>query len=213
MATTGLSESDAGQAGRWGEVHPGPPPETDAELAEALKAGNAGAAGRLYDRHAASVLGLVYRLLGREADSEDVAQEVFIYAFSSIDKLREPAALKGWLLGVAAGKVRSHLRRRRRQRWLHLLPHEELPEVPVESSDPHTGLLRQVYRILDDLPPDDRIAIVMRRIEGLPVEDAAKACGMSLSTFKRRLTRGEARFLARAKQQPALASWLNGGAS
>lgn len=213
MATSGLSESDAGQAGRWGQVHPESAAQTDAELVEALKGGEGGAAGRLYDRHAGSVLGLVYRLLGREADSEDVVQEVFIYAFSSIDKLREPAALKGWLLGVAAGKVRAHLRRRRRQRWLHLLPPEELPELPVEASDPHTDLLREVYGVLEQLPPDDRIAIVMRRIEGLSIDDAARTCGMSISTFKRRLTRGEARFLARAKKRPVLANWLAGGAS
>jgi RNA polymerase sigma-70 factor (ECF subfamily) len=213
VATSGLSESDAGQAGRRGQVHPEPAPESDAELVEALKRGDGRAAARLYDRHAGSVLGLVYRLLGREADSEDIVQEVFIYAFSSIDKLREPAALKGWLLGVAAGKVRALLRRRRRQRWLHLLPHEELSELPAEASDPHTELLREVYGVLDQLSPDDRIPIVLRRIEGLSIDDAAKLCGLSTSTFKRRLTRGEARFLARAKKRPALAGWLTGGAS
>jgi RNA polymerase sigma-70 factor (ECF subfamily) len=214
MATSGLSRPDAGKPRRRGEVHPESPTQSDAELALALKRGEAGAAGRLYDRHAASVQGMVYRLLGREAELDDIVQEVFIYALSSIDKLRDPAALKSWLLGIAVGKVRTYLRNRWRRRWLRFLPHHELPEQSLPIYDPHAELVSDVCSILDRLPTEERIALVVHRIEGLPIHEAAKACGMSLSTFKRRFARGEERFIARAKQHPALAAWLApGGAS
>jgi RNA polymerase sigma-70 factor, ECF subfamily len=213
MATSGLSKPDAGSARRLAEVHPAPAPETDAELVHALKQGEPGAPGRLYDRHAASVQGMVYRLLGREAELDDIVQEVFIYALYSMDKLREPAALKGWLLGIAVGKVRTHLRHRYRRRWLSFLPHDEVPEPVVPATDSHAELARDVCSILDHLPPDERIALVVHRIEGLSLHDAAKACEMSLSTFKRRLAKGEARFIARAEKHPGLAGWLGGPAS
>jgi RNA polymerase sigma-70 factor (ECF subfamily) len=214
MATSGLSKPDAGQARRRGEVHPEPPSETDTELALSVKRGEVGAAGRLYDRHAASVQGMVYRLLGREAELDDIVQEVFIYALYSIDKLRDPAALKSWLLGIAVGKVRTHLRNRWRRRWLRFLPHHELPEPSVPAHDPHAELVSEVCSILDLMPAEERIALVVHRIEGLSIHEAAKACGMSLSTFKRRFARGEERFIARAKQHPALQAWLQqGGAS
>jgi RNA polymerase sigma-70 factor (ECF subfamily) len=213
MATSGLSQPDAGQTRRKAEVHPEPPSESDAELALALKRGEGGAAGRLYDRHAAGVHGMVYRLLGREAELDDIVQEVFIYALYSIDKLRDPAALKSWLLGIAVGKVRAHLRRGWRKRWLSFLPQHELPEPSVPLDDPHAELLMEVRAILDLLPAEERIALVVHRIEGLSIHEAAKTTGMSLSTFKRRFARGESRFIARAKQRPALAAWLSGGTS
>lgn len=213
MATSGLFKPDAGPAGRRpAEVHAALDPESDAELVDALKRGDSGAPGRLYDRHAVSVQGMVYRLIGRDAELDDIVQEVFIYALYSIDKLREPAALKGWLLGVAVGKVRSHLRRRFRRRWLSFLPHEELPEPAAPSPEPQADLARDVCGILDHLPADERIALVVHRIEGLPLHEAAKACSMSLSTFKRRLAKGEARFMARAEKHPGLTGWLGGGA-
>jgi RNA polymerase sigma-70 factor (ECF subfamily) len=213
MAMNGLSKPNAGQARRLGEVRSEPALETDAELVAALKGGDIDAAGRLYDRYIASVQGVVYRLLGPKADFEDIVQEVFIYALSSIDKLREPALLKSWLLGIGAGKVRAHLRRSWRRRWLSFLPQEELPDLPAETNDPHAELLREAYSILDQMPPDERLALLARRVEGLPIGEAAKACGMSLSTFKRRLAKGESRFLARASQRPSLAKWLSGGSS
>jgi len=213
MATSGLLKPDAGPTRRQAEVQPATAPEADAELVLALKQGEAGAAGRLYDRHSAGVHGLVYRLLGREAELDDIVQEVFIYALYSIDKLREPAALKSWLLGIAVGKVRSHLRWRFRRRWLSFLPHDELPEPAAPPSNPLDDLVGQVRGILDDLPAQERIALVVHRIEGLSLHDAAVASGMSLSTFKRRLAKGEARFMARAKQHPALTDVLKGSPS
>jgi len=213
MATSGLSTPDAGSTRRLAEVHPAPAVETDAELVHALRQGDAAAAGRLYDRHSSGVHGLVYRLLGREGELDDIVQEVFIYALHSIEKLREPAALKGWLFGIAVGQVRSHLRRRFRFRWLSFLPHDELPEPTVPLDDPHAELARDVTQILDQLPADERIALDGQLGQGLSLGDAAKACDMSLSTFKRRLAKGEERFVARARKHPGLAGWLRGTTS
>ena len=204
MATSGLPEADAGIARRLAEVRP----ETDAELVLAFRQGEEEAAARLYDRHATAVQGVVYRLLGSSAELDDIVQEVFIYAFSSIQKLREPTALKGWLFGIAVGKVRGHLRKRSRLRWLSFLPSEQLPEPSVPLSDPDAELVRHVSQLLEHLPTDERIALVMRHIEELPFDEAAEICGMSLSTFKRRLAKGEARFTALAEKHPALASFL-----
>lgn len=178
----------------------------------ALKRGDGGAAGRFYDRHIASVQRVVFRLLGPKADLDDVVQEVFIYALSSIDKLREPDSVRSWLWGIAAGKVRAHVRRQWRRRWLGLLPQDELSELPVAATDPQSELLEEVYSVLDQLSADQRLALVLHRIEGLSMLEAAKVSGMSTSTFKRRYARAEALFMARAKARPALRAWL-GGAS
>jgi RNA polymerase sigma-70 factor (ECF subfamily) len=187
-----------------------PAPEPDARLAEALALGELDAAGRLYDRYASNVRGMVHRLLGPDTELEDVVQDVFLTALASIEKLREPALLKSWLLGIAVGKARDNLRQRWRRRWLSFLPDDELPERPEAPRDEQHDVAREVSAILDRLPPEERIALLLCRLEGMSLEEAARACNMTVSSFKRRLSRAQTKFIARAKRRPSLAAWLPG---
>jgi RNA polymerase sigma-70 factor, ECF subfamily len=180
--------------------------EPDTLLVAALRAGEVAAAGRLYDRYAPNVRGMAHRLLGSDGELDDVVQDVFIAAFTSIARLREPALLKGWLLGIAVGKVRDNLRARWRRRWLTFQPYEDLPDVPGAEAQVDVG--QEVCRILDQLPPEERIALLLHRLEGLSLDEAAKASNMSVSTFKRRLARAEEKFMCRAERRPAIAEWL-----
>jgi len=182
--------------------------ESDAELAHAVTAGELAAAGRLYDRYASNVRGMVHRLLGPDTERDDVVQDVFLTAIASIDKLREPAALKSWLLGIAVGKAKGNLRSRWRRRWLSFLPNEELPDRAEPTRDVEADVAHEVSSILDRLRPEERIALLLCRLEGLSLEEAARACTMSVSTFKRRLARAQARFVSSAKRRPVLAQWL-----
>jgi RNA polymerase sigma-70 factor (ECF subfamily) len=182
----------------------------DTALVRGVLDGRADAAAALYDRHANAVHGLVFRLLGPDGEIEDVVHDVFLNALESLTRLRDPAALKGWLFGIAVHVARARIQRRIRQRWLKIMAPEDLPEV---GWTPDTGIgdaMREVYAILALLPADERIALVLHRVEGLSLGDAAAAADMSLATFRRRLARGEAKFFARARKKPAIASWLGG---
>jgi RNA polymerase sigma-70 factor, ECF subfamily len=185
-----------------------PPSETDTVLVDALRNDDLSAAGRLYDRYAPNVRGMVHRILGPDAELDDVVQDVFVAAITSIDKLRDPAMLKSWLLGIAVGKVRDNLRSRWRRRWLSFHPTEDLPDHPAPNTDAQVDLVKEVCGILDRLPPEERIALLLHRLEGLSLEEAAQTCNMSVSTFKRRLARSEAKFILRAKYRPVLSEWL-----
>jgi RNA polymerase sigma-70 factor (ECF subfamily) len=184
-----------------------PPPETDTLLVEALRHRDLSAAGRLYDRYAPNVRGMVHRMLGPDAELDDLVQDVFVAAITSIAKLRDPAMLKSWLLGIAVGKVRDNLRSRWRRRWLSFHPTEDLPDHPAPNPDAQADLVKEVCGILDRLPPEERIALLLHRLEGLSLEEAAQTCNMSVSTFKRRLSRAEAKFILRANYRPALVEW------
>jgi RNA polymerase sigma-70 factor (ECF subfamily) len=183
-------------------------PESDAELALAASSGDLGAASRLYDRYASNVRGMVHRLLGPDAEIDDVVQDVFLTAIVSVGKLRDPAALKSWLLGIAVAKARGNLRTRWRRRWLSFLPTEDLPEQAEPSREAQTDIALEVSAILDTLRPEERIALLLCRLEGMSLEEAARVCGLTVSTFKRRLARGQARFVAGAKRRPALSERL-----
>jgi RNA polymerase sigma-70 factor (ECF subfamily) len=95
-----------------------------------------------------------------------------------------------------------------RQRWLKVMPPENVPEVATTPDMDLGEALRDVYGILQQLPPDERIALVLHRVEGLALEEAAASCDTSLATFRRRLARAESKFFARAEKKATLATWL-----
>jgi RNA polymerase sigma-70 factor (ECF subfamily) len=191
-------------------VHPLPFDEDDASLVEAVRRRQPGAAARLYDRHVDAVYGFLFRLLGPQPDLEDLLQDVFASALSGIDRLREPASLRQWLLAITVGRARTYIRSRRRKRWLSFLPFDEVPEQAVVHDESNAEIVREVCKLLDMLPAEERLALVVHRVQGLSLNESAEACGTSVSTFKRRLARGENKFFAGAGRRPALASWLEG---
>jgi RNA polymerase sigma-70 factor (ECF subfamily) len=184
----------------------------EAALVAAMRGGRLDAGAALYDRHVRAIHALVFRLMGPDREIDDVVHDVFVRALESLPRLREPAALRSWLFGIAVRTVAIRFQKRTRQRWLRFMAPEELPEVPADACAATTEsaeALREVYAILRGMAPDERIALVLNRVEGLCLEDAAKATGTSLATFRRRLARGEAKFFARARSRPVLDTWLS----
>ena len=181
-------------------------------LVAAMCSGRLDAGAAFYDRHVRSIHALVFRLMGPDGEIDDVVHDVFVRALESLPRLRDPAALRSWLFGIAVRAVGIRFQKRTRQRWLRFMAPEEVPEIAtaVDVASSELGeALRDVYAILHGMDPDERIAVVLRRVEGLSLEDAATASGMSLATFRRRLARGEAKFFARARGRPALDEWLS----
>ena len=180
----------------------------DTALVAGVLGGRADAASALYERHVESIERLVYRLLGPDTELEDVVHDVFLRALESIKRLRDPAALRPWLFGIAIRVVRIRIQRRMRQRWLKIMPPENVPEVATTPDLGFGEALKDVYGILQQLPADERIALVLHRVEGLALEEAAANCETSVATFRRRLARAETKFFARAEKKPTLATWL-----
>lgn len=152
-----------------------------------------GRAQALIARYERDVHRLVGHLLGPDPDHDDVVQDVFVRLMVGQRTLREPERERSWVVTVTVNQVRNHLRRRRVRRIVELRPAP--PEQP-QAAEP--GLLardlaRRGYRLLDRLRPDDRIVVVLRRIEDRSLEEVAAVCGCSTATVKRRLRRGEAR--------------------
>jgi RNA polymerase sigma-70 factor (ECF subfamily) len=182
----------------------------DARLVEAVRRRQRGAAALVYRRHVHAVHAVLARKLGARPDVEDLLQEVFASALGSIHKLRDPTALRPWLIGITLSRLRAYDRWRRRKHWLTFLAPEELPELATSPDERHAEMVREVCRLLARLPADERIALILHRVEGRSISASAGASGMSISTFKRRLSRGEARFFAQACRRPALAAWVEG---
>lgn len=181
----------------------------DAALARAAMEGQAGAAGLVWSRFSQLVRGLLRRSLGPQHDVEDHVQEVFLRFFGQLHELRDPAAVRSWLVGITVRVSRSELRRRRIRRWLHLTDDGELPDAPAPPRDEAAReALSRLYAILDRIDDEARLAFVLRHIEGLELTEVAAALGTSLATTKRRLAKVSARVLAQVERDPILADYV-----
>lgn len=159
--------------------------------------------------HEAHVRRVLIHVLGRDAELADLVQEVFVVAVSSLERLANPAALRGWLGSIAVFTARARVRKRARARMCQLMPEGELPEVEQEPLPPEVDeALRATSRVLDRMPSEDRLIFVRRFVEGMELVEIAKTEGVSLSTVKRRVSRAAARFSSLASREPSLEEWL-----
>ncbi|MET0388005.1 MAG: sigma-70 family RNA polymerase sigma factor [Polyangiales bacterium] len=148
----------------------------------------------LYRRYAPYVASIAVRLIGRDTELDDLVQDVFIEVLRGLDKLREPAAFKGWLAQITVRTAMRRLRQRNLRRALHL------PDVPADyealSNDTATpeqrALVAHVYRVLDRLPARTRVIWIVRNVLGEPLHHVAELVDCSLSTVQRRLLEAQA---------------------
>jgi RNA polymerase sigma-70 factor, ECF subfamily len=178
---------------------PGP---TDAALVLAARAGEPWAREALFRRHARLALGLAFRIMPYDADIDDLVQDSFLYAFERLEKLSNPQAFQAWLCSIVVRTAGKRLRRRKLQVRLGLRSQKpvDVDEVISRSAPPDVAAeLRSVYSLLETLPVEERVALVLRRVERLEIPEIAEQMGLSVSTVKRRLHAAEAR-LSRASK-------------
>jgi RNA polymerase sigma-70 factor (ECF subfamily) len=188
-----------------------PVPEGDDALVRALRARRQGAADALFQRYASHVRRVIARVLSMDHELEDISQDVFLEALRSIDRLKDPDALKTWLTSIALFKARRVLRSRKRRSWLRLAPPSELDAVPTGGGSEVAEAMRCTYVILNGLPADERIAFALRFIEGMELTELAAACRTSVATIRRRLDRAEERFVRKAQKYPVLSERIAAG--
>jgi RNA polymerase sigma-70 factor (ECF subfamily) len=120
----------------------------------------------------------------------DAAQETMIQVMRDLKGLRDPTALRSWVRRIATREAIRHAERRRRETLSDLLEQTE-----GRGEDP--GLRRDVARVLAALPPDQRAILVLRDLEGLSEDEAARLLDVARGTIKSRLHRAREAFRKR----------------
>ena len=185
----------------------------DEDLVAAFVRREPGAPAALWDRYYPLVRRIAYRTSGPGREVDDVIQEVFIRLYRKLPALRDPAALRPFVLAVTVRVIKSEQRLRWVKRWLGLFHDGETPEDrPGDGADLDAReALARFYAILDRLSGEHRTAFVLRYVEELDLGEVAAALGVSLATIKRWLPRIARRVFAQAKNDPLLAPYLAGG--
>jgi RNA polymerase sigma-70 factor (ECF subfamily) len=180
----------------------------DASVVRVLREGDPRAPRVVWQRFAPMVHRILKRAFGPDYDIDDLVQEVFLVLFDRVATLREPNALRAFIISITAHTIRRELRRKTAARWL-MLGDTSTARAREADLDSREAVVR-LYLILDRLGSDDRTAFVLRFLEGLELIEVAQATEVSLATTKRRLTRAWGRVVTHAKRDDTLVQYLAG---
>jgi RNA polymerase sigma-70 factor (ECF subfamily) len=142
----------------------------------------------LMRRYGALVAAYANRILGSEADTDDVVQEAFIAAWQELPNLENEAAVKSWLITIVTRKSIDRIRARREHD--HIDDHEiEDPTAGPDVSAEGTSLEEALSRALSKLPEDQRRSWVLREVAGYRYTEIAETLDLPVSTVRGLLVR------------------------
>lgn len=187
--------------GPWRDVA-SPVGDPDGQLVEAARRGDREAFGALVERHQRRVFNLARALTnGCDDEAEDLAQEVFIRAFRGIRRFRGESAFTTWLHRIVVNTFRS--RQSRRSLWarrlrldgdvVDTLDLEDARSAGTVDVEDQFARRDAIDRALAGLPPDLRMAVTLRDIEGLEYREIAEVTGVPIGTVESRIFRGRQR--------------------
>jgi RNA polymerase sigma-70 factor, ECF subfamily len=165
----------------------GSAPESVLQLAQG---GDRLAFRQLVEQHQARVYGVALRLLGRHADAEEIAQDVFVKLHGALALMQSPAHLKHWLLRTVTHRAIDRLRQQARQgKQLPLEALGEGPQAHAPESNHDPLAAAELHRLLLQLNPDARAVMILRYQEDLDPADITAVLDMPIATVKSHLRR------------------------
>ena len=173
----------------------------DTELLSAIERGDSGAFDLFVGRYGRRLMAFGQRMCGNREDAEDVFQETLLTAYQGLHKLRDPGAVRTWLYRVASNACLMKRRKQARAREIALEDFKPpgwedgyVPEIPdwshlPDGSAERTELREALDRGFRELPPDYRVVMLLRDVEGLSTRETAEALDVREPTVKMRLHR------------------------
>ena len=172
------------------------------ELMARIAKGDNDAFETLVNRHQTSILNLIYRFIGDRTQAKDLAQEVFIRVWRAAKTYKPDAKFTTWLYRITANLCFNELKSARRRRWFQFRRSNEDNEGGIEEtfsdgSPTAEDLLlekersRQISDVLQSLPDNQRMALVLRRYDDLSYEEIARILNCSVSAVESLLVRAK----------------------
>ena len=172
------------------------------DLMARIAKGDEGAFEILVSRHQTSVLNLIYRFIGDRTQAKDFAQEVFIRVWQAAKSYKPEAKFTTWLYRITANLCFNELKSARRKKWFssHLSDDQRgdtLEEMLPDGAPSAEDLLlekernRQISDALQSLPESQRMALILKRYDGLSYQEIAQVIGCSVSAVESLLVRAK----------------------
>jgi RNA polymerase sigma-70 factor (ECF subfamily) len=187
-------------------VHSRPDPSQEAEWIRLCQSGKSEAFAPLVDAYQRRIFSIVFHLVRRRNDVEDIVQEIFMKAFAAIESYNSQSSFGTWLNRIAVNHCYDYLRRQRSSRVTYFweMSEEGQRQVESHSHSPGTGGLDSSEKVvvgdladklLSRAPAEDRVILTLKELEDRSVEEISEILGLKLSTVKVRLHRARKRMV------------------
>jgi RNA polymerase sigma-70 factor, ECF subfamily len=172
------------------------------QLIENAKEGNAAAFNQVVLAYRKRILGTISRLIGRPEDVEDVAQEVFVRLYYSLDQLRSAEVFEPWLYRLTVNASYDYLRRIKRRHESRMADMTEAQVVMADSAaggrrseeDEQKSEVREfVNALFAQVSEEDRILLTLKEVEGLSLKELEQVYNTNENALKVRLFRARQR--------------------
>ncbi len=159
------------------------------------------------------VCAMAYGYLGDREEALDVAQEIFVRLYRKLDQCTDPGRFPAWLASIVRNMCLDHLRRRKARPPRQDIPAAEMTSLAASGPTPEeqwyrTDRRRLVHRALQDLSEINREVILLKDIQGLPLDQVAAVLEVPVGTVKSRASRAR---LELARAITALGGGPDGG--
>lgn len=175
---------------------------SDLKLVKRCKRGEEAAFAKLLAVYRNAIFGHCIRMVRKEEDARDLAQEVFIKAFTLLDRFDESYAFSSWIFRIATNHCIDFLRKNRynfisinssvnrdgQEMEINLPDKGALPDTVLERSE----AVQYLERVFDELPPHYKTVILLRHQQDLSYEEIAVILDLPLGTVKARIHRARA---------------------
>lgn len=169
----------------------------DTDLVVAAAAGDGASFDHLVERYHRQIVNFVFRMVGNYETALDLAQEVFIKVYGSLERYNPEFKFSTWIYKIASNTAIDYLRKQSvALSPLYMVSDDEELELPIPSKtlSPERVLERsersaQIEEAISKLPPRYRELIVLRHVSELSYDEIADVTGLPLGTVKNRIFR------------------------
>jgi RNA polymerase sigma-70 factor (ECF subfamily) len=181
----------------------------DLELARRCCSGERAAQRDLFHRERRRVHAALYRILGTNAEMDDLVQEAFLEVFRALRTFRGEASLGTWIDRIAVRVACAHIARRKRKPVsLELVADVPSRDAGAEQRAMSREAARRLYAVLDGVEPRQRVAYVLHVVEGRPIADVAQVMGATAVLTRVRVWRARRTVEAAAQTDPLLVEFV-----
>ena len=166
---------------------------TETEIIQKLQQGNEPAFKMLVETYQKMVVNTCFGLLQNTEDAEDIAQDVFIEVFRSIQNFRADAKLSTWLYRIAVNRSLNHIRDNKRRKWFQsfddVVKEKNLQIKHYASENPGTELesLQRatiLHEAIGSLPENQKTAFTLNKYEDLSYKKIAEIMDISVASVE-----------------------------
>lgn len=163
--------------------------DSDYELVSRIRLGDDDAVSAMYRKYARYIAAIAYRLMGNDADLDDIVQDTFVTAVKCIGSVRDATVLKTWLATIAVRSTSRYAAARRRQ--LRFVEKKMFEVHGQDFAAPTHGDRMEAHSLIGQIPYKYRAPWILCKVLEMNLEETSKLCDCSVATSKRRIARAE----------------------